>query len=196
MLSLKSLFSLYNSMLPTSSSSGMGVHRREERSLRVNPPRRALSGVGARGQLRVSLQAASKVALAHERCLLADVTTDLYKSQHSLVVSRWRSPHAQSCSFLLKGTHWSGSFQKPFLHAGHVPAQEGHDPALQEPLAVTFGGKLPWEETDTRQITVWAAGRLAGERGGKWGSPWGRGRKGALEAERGWYSLRTHMFAR
>ena len=78
-----------------------------------------------------------------------------------------------------------------------MPAQEGHGPVLQEPLAVTFGGKLSWEETDTRQIIVRSAVRFAG--GGaqrKLGLPLGAGQENALEDEQDWYLLSTHVFAR
>lgn len=77
-----------------------------------------------------------------------------------------------------------------------MPAQEGHGPVLQEPLAVTFGGKLSWEEADTRQIIVGSAVRFAGGAQWKQGLPLGAGQENALEDEQDWYLLSTHVFAR
>lgn len=80
----------------------------------------------------------------------------------------------------------SGSFQNPLLHAGCVPAWEGHDLTLQEALAVTSGGNLSWEETDTSWIIVWGAVRLL-ERSGAAGLLLEKGQKGALEDKQDWH---------
>lgn len=68
------------------------------------------------------------------------------------------------------------------LHAGCVPAQEGRGPSLQEPVAVTFGSKLP--EAGETGIIVPGAVEFARGTGASGAPPGGRGRKVAWKMGR------------